>query len=630
MASVLNTILNLAASNTYLPLFRNNWEEVDQWNFAVITINAPKGTLLLQWANTDRGQFPNIIEFPRDGSDTIAQEVITIEQGVKTITRDHRGRWFKLMYKADVTGGIVNISTNYKVFNSHIKIVDEKALTSIGGTTNASFLTAATDSTGLKLKDTGAISGTGSSLYTTLRDSNGETMATTNVGGADPASLITAICDSSGLAISHVVGQGGNHSMVSSMTNHYGVAQATTREITGASTAGVASFLALGDASGATVSSLKTSSRTDFTGNSMYVAMCSSDGSLNSALNPFWIDVSSDPIEGVRAFDFSTGGITRDLVTPNQQMTSKVNMFNYYIYNDGATTAWVKLYDITTASAELLNYTAVASANIVETPLGQQGILFLNNPPGSYTAIVEAEGQILASQFSLTISINPEKGTELGNFQYVPDATAIEGGYWIPKGGATRPTGNFIFSVSGGRSTGNLLLYSIADERPNKNPPSGNNPFPQNAFIIRTVYNSQIYPILDNAIGASGEYIAHTTPSKRIGRFGVVLDAYALNVPPLITKGGYGYTDGPATASLGPLGNLNINIVARTDFSALNPYIVQNIACGAKSLREITYPRGLEFKNGVYMRSTLEPSYTTINGPPSNNIFVNGLYVNYK
>ena len=357
MASVLNTVLGATGNmGEILPAnWKNNWEDVDQWNFAVITVNSPVNLeLTVQWANTERGSFPNTADKGEPDNDVIAEEKITVVGGddATTIAPDHRGRWFRVNFKLNEQPGneqVVNLSVNYKTASSLMKIGDETSVTTIGGTGDARVLQiVASDDTGLKLSDTG--SATGNALYVNLRGSDEvqEIAITTDVGAEH--SLLTAITDANGLAISTLADTTGNSVMYTVLSNSDGVEQATTGTITGANTDGVASFLALGDNSGSQVTSLMTANKTDFTGNSAYVALCSSGGRIHGIDNPLYMDISAAPTEGVNAFDIPSG-LTVELTSVAKVSAASLNLFNLFVYNDGATTAWVKIYDMNEAEA---------------------------------------------------------------------------------------------------------------------------------------------------------------------------------------------------------------------------------------------------------------------------------------
>ena len=410
MASVLNTVLNGSGNmNDILPRLWGPWEDVDTYESVVITISSDvAGTLELQWGNTDR------TALDATQTDVIAVETVQVAAAdlatpASTITRDHRGRWFRVKFTLGGAGTDINMSVNYKKSTTNMKIVSDTALVTVGA--GGSFRTMMTDRTGLKINDTDDAN-EGRATFLNLRDFNGESMALTNAGVVN--SLVTAMTDASGLAIT-TVGDAIDKSIITSMTNSEGVAQATTGTITGTATAGVANFMSLADSSGLTVSSFRTSDRQTFVGNSSYVALCSSGGNAHSSGNPLWVDISADPITGIRAFDFSTG-VTSSLQTLSPFANTNASLYNLFIYNDGPTTVWLKLYDL------------------------------------------------------------------------------------------------------------NIALATAPD---------------------------------------------------------------------------------------------------------ISPYIVQNIACGSKTIRDITFPHGLTFKNGLYVRSTLESGHQSTMGPQQNQVFVNGLYINY-
>ena len=68
-----------------------------------------------------------------------------------------------------------------------------------------------------------------------------------------------------------------------------------------------------------------------------------------------------------------------------------------------------------------------------------------------------------------------------------------------------------------------------------------------------------------------------------------------------------------------PVNNSNLN--------SLDKFIILNIATPPKSTRDVSFPRGSNFQRGLYFRSTLDVSYSSVNGPGENVLFINGTFI---
>lgn len=90
----------------------------------------------------------------------------------------------------------------------------------------------------------------------------------------------------------------------------------------------------------------------------------------------------------------------------------------------------------------------------------------------------------------------------------------------------------------------------------------------------------------------------------------------------------YAYNDGPTLVWL-RIYDLSVADGATDPSPAtydLNPYIMQTIPLGPGQTYDTTYPRGIQFNNGVAFRATVEPYINSTQGPGDDVVFVAGTY----
>ena len=358
MASLLNSIkdssLGLLATNS-------TWEDVKDYTNVVITLRSGvDGSATLQWADTSGRRFPT-------NNDIIATEYLNYNTSGVAITRqyDNRARWFRVLYDNSGTAGTdysstsfatcsLNLQTLYKKAPTELKIVDQCAnVVSVNvGPSGNSLYTVLTDSSGVLIRTTNAAQTTGNALFVHLADSSGISLATTTIAGAAAQSLFVALRDASNVGIDSTGTF--NNALYVRPGDSLGNAQASSFNVSGA--AGVALFAALADACGIQIDTTYTRNFMPSTdadkANALYVTLSSSDGRSISASNPLNV-INTIPTAGANAFDLSYGA-QEFFICPKTDLSStqidgtagKINLYNMFVYNDYATTVWLKVYDV--------------------------------------------------------------------------------------------------------------------------------------------------------------------------------------------------------------------------------------------------------------------------------------------
>lgn len=87
------------------------------------------------------------------------------------------------------------------------------------------------------------------------------------------------------------------------------------------------------------------------------------------------------------------------------------------------------------------------------------------------------------------------------------------------------------------------------------------------------------------------------------------------------------YNDGPLVTWTNVYDISKGYIPTGSDYSSLDNYIKFNIASPPKSTRDVSFPRGSTVNNGIYFRTTLDVSYSSLRGPDKNVLFVNGSFI---
>lgn len=341
-ASVLNSIKDTTTS------FIGHWEDVKDYNSVVLTMQSPMdGSGTLQWANTSRHQFPS-------DSDIIAEESFLYTSAtVKTLQWGHRGRWFKLKYTDAGTGAAtyadysLNIETLYKGMASEQKFGDDAQNTvqlHPGDGTQA-YQIVYTDNAGTPLGTTGQVH-EGEALYVHLRDtSNTYSYAYTSTG-QDPASLYVALRDNNGDNLDLTAS---GNTLYVHPSNASGYSQASTITVSG--TDDVALCIALADNCGEKIST--TLNTIGNVGNALYVHLALKDGTAVSKDNPIPCQEVLK-IGQLSRFDISAGIRGTAFSSTTDLQTGLINLHSFFTYNDGPTTVWTKLYDMSQAMVNSL------------------------------------------------------------------------------------------------------------------------------------------------------------------------------------------------------------------------------------------------------------------------------------
>ena len=360
MASLLNSIkdssLGLLATNS-------TWEDVKDYTNVVFTLRSGvDGSATLQWADTSGRRFPT-------NNDIIATEYLNYNTSGVAITRqyDNRARWFRVLYDNSGTNGInysdlsfttcsLNLQTLYKKAPTELKIVDQCAnVVSVNvGPSGNSLYTVLTDSSGVLIRTTNAAQTTGNALFVHLADSSGISLATTKIAGAAAQSLFVALRDASNVGIDSTGTF--NNALYVRPGDSSGNAQASSFNVAGAANSGVALYAALADACGLQIDTTYTrnfmASTAEDKANALYVTLSSYDGKSISASNPLNV-INTIPTAGANAFDLSYGA-QEFFICPKTDLSStqidgtpgKINLYNMFVYNDTATTIWLKVYDV--------------------------------------------------------------------------------------------------------------------------------------------------------------------------------------------------------------------------------------------------------------------------------------------
>lgn len=356
MASLLNSVYDGSANFT-----GGYWEDVKDYTSAILTLrSAFDGSGTIEWADTSGRRLPN-------NNDIVASESFNymgISGQALTKQFDHRARWFRVRYDHSGVAGVdysaytfkdvsLNLQTLYKKAPTELKIVDDSAnIVSVNiGPSGNSLYTVLTDSSGVLIRTTNPAQTSGQALFVHLADSSGRSLATTNTG--KPESLFVSLRDASNVALDSTGTS--NNALFVRPGDVCGNAQASTFSVSGAYTNGVALYGALADNCGIQID---TTSKLGFqpatggtTANALYVTLADAYGHSISATNPLPV-ITTVESTGAMAFDVSSG-IVQDFISPDASLSSsggkKINLYNICVYNDGPTTAWLKVYDVSSA-----------------------------------------------------------------------------------------------------------------------------------------------------------------------------------------------------------------------------------------------------------------------------------------
>jgi len=337
-ASILNSIKDTSTS------FTGYWEDVKDYNAIVLTLQSPMdGSGTLQWANTARRQQP-----PTD-NDIIAEESFLYTSAtVKTLQWPHRGRWFKLVYTDGATGAAtyadysLNIETLNKAMATEQKFGDDAQNTvhlhqGDGGIQG--YQIAYTDNSGTPLGITGNAD-PGEALYVHLRDVSNTYSYAYTAAGSESESLYVALRDNNRDNLDLTAS---GSALYVHPSNEAGYSQAGTVTISGSYTGDGALFIALADNSGEKIST--TSNTSGNVGNALYVHLTLKDGTAVSTDNPIPCEEVLK-IGQLSRFDISSGIRSTAFSSTSDLQTGLINLHSFFTYNDGPTTVWTKLYDM--------------------------------------------------------------------------------------------------------------------------------------------------------------------------------------------------------------------------------------------------------------------------------------------
>jgi hypothetical protein len=248
-------------------------------------------------------------------------------------------------------------------------------------------------------------------------------LATTTTGSG-PESLFVALRDSSNVGIDSTGSV--NNALYVRPGDASGNAQASSFNVSGAATAGVALFAALADCCGIQIDTTNTLNFTESTtgrpANAMYVTLSSFDGQSISADHPLPVINKIDTV-GAYAFDVSSG-IQQFFVCPAPDLSTNpvnkvINLYNIFVYNDSPVTIWLKVYDAcyTALNQYRLLDGSFGSETLLDTCLKEQKIVPLYNitvPAGRYRDLVLPGGATFNNGFYVRATTQYRPSSILG------------------------------------------------------------------------------------------------------------------------------------------------------------------------------------------------------------------------
>lgn len=340
MASTLNSIYKGTLDTSHST---GHWEDVKDYTNAIITLlSTVDGSGVIEWADTSGRRIPT-------DTDIIASQRFLYDTSGTPMTRefDHRARWFRVRYDAsgDESDMSINLQTLYKKAPTELKICDGSAnVVSVNiGPSGNSLYTALTDSSGALLRTTNAT--IGNALFVHLSDGSGVSLATTH--DTSNNSLFVSLRDSSNHALATTGGS--KNALYVRPGDSAGKAQASTYSVSGAASAGVAMYAALADSSGILIDTTATKGYLPADGaNALYVTLANYLGDSIDEQNALPV-INTVEVTGATAFDISYG-VEEQFIHLSADVSSfhskKANLYNLFAYNDGPTTAWLKVYDV--------------------------------------------------------------------------------------------------------------------------------------------------------------------------------------------------------------------------------------------------------------------------------------------
>ena len=435
MASSSNSTPNI----NYGSNLTGNWEDVKDYTSAIITLKnvhlpgtSSDASGTVEWAHAPGRQYPG-------EGDIIAKEQFNYSDiGAKTFQFDHRARWFRVKYTADPDVSYA-LQTLYKKAPTELKIVDDSAnVVSVNSGVNGNSLyTVLTDVCGTLLRTTAEGHTTGNALYTHLADASGISLATTvaNVDGFK--SLFVGLRDGSNNALTTTGPNSFNNALYVRPGDSAGVAQASTINVQGASTAGVALFAALSDNCGFQITTTKTDTQVASNRNALFVHLTDSSGRSITQTNPLPV-ISTVETVGAKTFDISNG-LQANFVVPLDMSTVptgyQLNLYNLFVYNDSQTTVFLKVHDVSLAGLQTVGlstsvgtYDASLDASLALLSGGQSLKYNLTVQPGKCRDLAIPGGATFNTGIAFRATARYAQGSTISAD---PDAVFISGTYTV-------------------------------------------------------------------------------------------------------------------------------------------------------------------------------------------------------
>jgi hypothetical protein len=221
-------------------------------------------------------------------------------------------------------------------------------------------------------------------LFINSRDASGFGLATTEVPVNGGQALAVGLRDNHNHDLSSLH-LGNSDFLYVRPADGSGHAQAATRPVQGAMSGSGAFFLSAADNQGAIVNSSQTAGPGPVN-DSEYIALTDSGGYVTGIQsNPLPVDASGVITLGIKPFNIPFG-LTASFNTLPTLSNRQLAVYGFWIYNDGPTPIWTKLYDLPEASAAFLQLGAILGADasvVVDAYL--PSISF--DPAGSYQAV---------------------------------------------------------------------------------------------------------------------------------------------------------------------------------------------------------------------------------------------------
>ncbi len=628
MASLLNSVRNGKSE------FIGYWEEIDEYNSVTLTMQSPfDGSCCFEWANNTGRKRPT-------NSDVIASETVAYTRG-EPITHqlDHRGRWFRFTYKdiADTAFGLpnyedmcLNIETMYKRDATELKIAnDSQTITSVQhGDLDSAYQIVLSDTSGVKLRTTNdAVQSKHEALYVTPRDAENSKLAFTVSGDQGAKSLFVGLRDNCNHNLSSTSDPNVDVStLYIHPSNLHGYSQAGTAKVQmGAGengTDGVALYLsAAGEKRGiASTFELKTDRNGHPAGNSLSVHLVHNQGQAVNKDSPLPV-TKAGTIGQAKPFDIDHG--IQEIFTSLPDTTNaKVDLTNLFTYNDGPVPTWTKVYDICSGMISSTNIrfslNKVLNSNGDPVESDQEDLI---NELGVYFRVGEEQHvnstDIITNEYNhLSIIKNNPKSEGLQDLLNLPTNTELvisEASRRIASVGSGWPLSNSEFNI-----TPDWVGTSRTEYYVEVGGIVGLGQVPVLYSQRITDAASHTYS-LDFAIGARNTILVVTVKQDSADhmKFYYHVDrgyfyqqsnqiCYRINVPTSLDDDGRIYNG--------------------LEFKPYESKVKLNFATPPGQCRDLKFPQGLRFENGLYFRCTVQSEYDSTISPGEDVVFINGGY----